>query len=317
MILNPNNSTISFGSDDFYSVTSFFMSTFPFMTEIRQVTFNEKKADLGFEIVKRSAVQARFPHIMKQPGRHTFYIIQFITEGGGRHTIDFKEYHLKAGDVVFLSKGQIQSFNFETPMDGYMILFTDDFLSRFSGATSIQADHRLFNYHIYKPVLTIKPNQQEALLSLLDLIFKEYSSNNHSKSEVIYHLLQVFLLKCNEMRTSGSEIAIPATVYQEFQLFKKLADEHLLQNRNVQNYADRMNMNRKKLNEVVREATGKSVKEYLNAALVLEIKRHLAVNTMSIKELSYATGFDEPTNLIKFFRKHTDTTPAKFAELYR
>ena len=46
--------------------------------------------------------------------------------------------------------------------------------------------------------------------------------------------------------------------------------------------------------------------------LTLEIKRHLVISDQSIAELSDQIGFDEPTNFIKFFKKHTGQTPAQF-----
>jgi AraC-like DNA-binding protein len=33
---------------------------------------------------------------------------------------------------------------------------------------------------------------------------------------------------------------------------------------------------------------------------------------ISIKEITYQAGFDEPTNLIKFFKQRTGQTPAQF-----
>jgi transcriptional regulator GlxA family with amidase domain len=46
--------------------------------------------------------------------------------------------------------------------------------------------------------------------------------------------------------------------------------------------------------------------------VILEHKRLLAHSGVSVKELAALTGFDEPTNLVKFFRLHTGQTPLEF-----
>ena len=49
---------------------------------------------------------------------------------------------------------------------------------------------------------------------------------------------------------------------------------------------------------------------------MLEAKRLLCHTNISIKEIGYAIGFDEPTNFIKYFRKHTGKTPIDFRGSY-
>ena len=47
---------------------------------------------------------------------------------------------------------------------------------------------------------------------------------------------------------------------------------------------------------------------------MLEAKRILAHTTESVKEIGYDLGFDEPTNFIKYFKKHSKFTPTEFRE---
>ena len=36
-----------------------------------------------------------------------------------------------------------------------------------------------------------------------------------------------------------------------------------------------------------------------------------------IKEIGYKTGFNDPTNFVKFFKKYTKTTPASFRKQFQ
>ena len=96
---------------------------------------------------------------------------------------------------------------------------------------------------------------------------------------------------------------------------------HLVKNykktRNAKDYAQTMNISYKHLNNICKSILGKTAKEFIDDYLILETKRHLASSNISIKELTFKMGFDEPTNFVKFFKKHTQQTPSQFKKLYQ
>ncbi|WP_459640649.1 helix-turn-helix domain-containing protein [Flavobacterium sp. CGRL2] len=59
---------------------------------------------------------------------------------------------------------------------------------------------------------------------------------------------------------------------------------------------------------------GKTPKEIIDDRVMLEAKRLLAHTNENVKEISYELGFEEPTNFIKYFRKHSNSTPVEFRE---
>ena len=58
----------------------------------------------------------------------------------------------------------------------------------------------------------------------------------------------------------------------------------------------------------------KNAKDFVDERVILEIKRLLIHTHLSVKEIAEATGFDEPTNLIKFFKRYTGQTPLSFRD---
>jgi AraC family transcriptional activator of pobA len=63
---------------------------------------------------------------------------------------------------------------------------------------------------------------------------------------------------------------------------------------------------------LTRQVLNKTAKEFIEEQVILEAKRLLAQGSRPIKEIAYELGFSEPTNMVKFFKKHTHTTPAAF-----
>jgi hypothetical protein len=54
-----------------------------------------------------------------------------FTEGGGNHSIDFKSFPVKPYQIYFMVPGQVHRWNFEGPVDGYIINFSAEFFQSF------------------------------------------------------------------------------------------------------------------------------------------------------------------------------------------
>ena len=65
-------------------------------------------------------------------------------------------------------------------------------------------------------------------------------------------------------------------------------------------------------NHVCKVNINKTAKAYIEYVTVLEIKRLLAYSSKNVQEVAFHFGFDEPTNMVKFFKKHTKMTPTQF-----
>ncbi|NQX39059.1 Helix-turn-helix domain-containing protein [Pedobacter steynii] len=68
----------------------------------------------------------------------------------------------------------------------------------------------------------------------------------------------------------------------------------------VSDYALELSISQRKLQKVTEAVLGKSPKQLIIECLILENKRLLVHGTISIKEIGYHLGFDEPSNFTKF-----------------
>jgi len=72
----------------------------------------------------------------------------------------------------------------------------------------------------------------------------------------------------------------------------------------------------KTLSRLVREQNNVSTKALIDERRTLEIKRMLRGTHKPVKEIAYELGFDEPTNMIKYFKKHVGMTPNGFRKSF-
>jgi AraC family transcriptional activator of pobA len=94
--------------------------------------------------------------------------------------------------------------------------------------------------------------------------------------------------------------------------FFTILERDFSRTREVSHYAHASGISPRRLSELVKVELGRSTKEVIDDRVILEHKRLLAHTGVSVKELAALTGFDEPTNLVKFFRLHTGQTPLEF-----
>ena len=136
--------------------------------------------------------------------------------------------------------------------------------------------------------------------------------DNFAKEEILRLLLKLLLLKAERIKRTLIQKEKNTEWIKTFTNFKNRLEKHFTETRNAKEYAEMMGISYKHLNEVCKSITGNTAKSFIDRFIILETKRHLAISDISIKELTYALGFDEPTNLLKFFKKHTYQSPAQF-----
>lgn len=248
-----------------------------------------------------------------RPHRINFYAILFILEGEGKHFIDFKSYDYKKGSIIFISKEQVQAFEKNEERKASFLLFTENFIERGSLNSSLMQQLSLYNYHLYSPVVQLKENEMAAFESLVERIKIEYEApDDNLTEEIIQSSLKIFLGMAERIRKKNRAAFTPSKYQSEFIDFQKLLNQNLFSTRQVQFYAQQMGMSTKKLNRITQEVTSKPSKSYISDILILEIKRFLINTSLSIKEISYKTGFEDPTNFVKFFKKYAGSTPIDF-----
>ncbi len=200
--------------------------------------------------------------------------------------------------------------------DGKFLLFTDTFFDKHPDDIKYLRNNILFNDLLEEPVLNIKNNSP--VISVFNDIEAELSRPKDSvQYQLLHNLLHNFLLLAErERRISGFNEIRKGEDLDYTILFKNLVDDKFRTIKSVAGYAGLMAVSEKKLNKATAVTLGKSPKELIDERVILEVKRMLVHTNNSIKEIGFDLGFDEPTNFIKYFRKHEKKTPIEFRKLF-
>ncbi len=292
-----------------------------FEEHIPEIKFrNVHNKDLEFEIVSNWEVlgdNSPLKHNPFRPHRIRFYSLLFIIDGEGYHYIDFKKYKYQKGSIIFISREQVHAFEKNLNRNACFMVFTENFLEQSSLGSSLMHRLSLYNYHLFPPVLQLSEEEFPVFENLLARIRHEYHApDDHLTKELIQSALKIFLLLAERIRRKNRDWEEKSVYHETFIKFQRLLNKHLLKNRQVQFYAGELNVSTKKLNRATQHIVNQTTKAFINDQLIIEMKRLLMNTSYSIKEIAYQTGFEDPTNFIKYFKKDTGITPSEFRKGY-
>lgn len=98
-------------------------------------------------------------------------------------------------------------------------------------------------------------------------------------------------------------------VRELFNRFMMLLEKDYKISRDVNYYAEQMNISSKYLTNIVNQVTGHTPKTIIDQYVILQLKLHLKRTTQSIKEMAWEFHFADVSFFCRYFKKHTGLTP--------
>ena len=270
-----------------------------------------------FEIVAIKQLYQTASEVISAPHRTAFYHIIWFQKGSTTHLVDFKPVDIQANTMLFLNKDTVHRFDPKGDIDGKILLFTDTFFCKTASDSKFLRSNILFNDLFSVSQIQI---QDETLpfAHLLQLMETELQNpKDLLQGDILKNLLHNFLLLAERERRKQNFVAVKHGADLDYLiLFKDLLEADYQQFRQVGYYAEKLTVTEKRLNQATSAILDKSPKQIIDERVMLEAKRLLAHTNDSVKEIGFDLGFDEPTNFIKYFRKHAQSTPVEFREQF-
>jgi AraC family transcriptional activator of pobA len=274
------------------------------------------KPTLGFDMFKLSSLYERahrrvLSHPLETPQRPEFHTIYVGLQGRGEMIVDFEPTPIGRDYITVVARGRVQQFHRipKSGLDAWMLLFTPEFIELPSAADPLAMPSILWPLDEV-PALN-EASIHGAILQTVELLEHERGRPlDRFQPFVLSSLLRSILLRLERAVAWHS----PMT---HLRRFFTILERDFAKTREVNHYAREAGISPRRLGELSRVELGRSPKQLIDERVVLEHKRLLAHTNSSVKELAALTGFDEPTNLVKFFRLHTGQTPLEFRSGHR
>lgn len=287
---------------------------------IPRYTFYKNKygSELLIDVVELKYVKK----FLAQSSVHTltYYDITFVTEGEGRFSIDNQTDEAASRDVFFSKPGEIRNWDTRHIVNGYALIFEDEFLSSLF-KDSLFVQHLSF-FQSGKPSskLRLPDELYMRILQILRNIKTEIDTYKQNDVYVLRALLyEVLMLLDREYKKVNME---EETTFKEvgnihINKFMKLVESHMTEQHSVQYYADKLCITPNYLNEIVTSTKGISAKQYIRNKVMDEAKRLLTYTNSSISEIAFELHFSTVSYFIRSFRQHTGETPLLYRKTHK
>ena len=237
------------------------------------------------------------------------YVLIFCNSGKVSMTVDHNEFNLSAGELITITSGQIHQINKIDKATGFVIEFTLEFFCKDDKDIELIFHNGLFCHFAMNEVIAVDKIMVETQLKLIAEELKErpyqYLISVHSRIELI-------LVAINRAKVlKGDEIWKPDALFLKF---LEAVRNNFSHNYSLSQYAKMLGTTKIKLNELAKLHAGKTAQNVIYGLVASEAKRLLTYGDLSVKEVAYQLGFNDPFYFSNFFKKQTNLSPKLYKE---
>ena len=268
-----------------------------------------------FEIFAlKEYVERNFEHSSK-PHLHSFYQIIWFTKGKGNHFVDFKKYEIEPNTIFFINKSQVHYFDNNKNYDGILLHFNANFLVQHENDIDIFLKYNIFTNQHHQPFCSIPKQTADLLNTIISQIKQELDKQNpFGHRELVRHFLKVFLIQIERQKRDNNDTQLKTTNEKHIQFlrFIELVELNYKKGISVSEYATLLNISTKTLTDLTNKIVFKTPSLLINERVILEAQRLLSHSSLNVNQIGYQLGFDDPSYFVKYFKKHTNSSPTDF-----
>lgn len=256
---------------------------------------------------------------MLRPERVDFFMLLLIERGQGTHMVDFAEFPMRPGSLVFVKPGQVQQWHPPTHVRGLLLLADPPVMNPDTTRSALQ--HTLAREWPTWPTHRVLPSSARPVLHrwLRQLVDECARFDDGELSIALMRsMLACLLLQVARIHAgspaSGADTRGPEPALSR--LLLAALEAHLRSRPTVQSLAAELGYSVSTLNRACLVAEGRTAKAVIDRRVLLEAQRLLVHSHDAAAQIGLSLGFSEPSNFHKFFRRVAGCTPDEFRQRY-
>jgi len=84
----------------------------------------------------------------------------------------------------------------------------------------------------------------------------------------------------------------------------------------VEFLAGQLNVSPRYLSDLLRSLTGQNAQQHIHEKLIEKAKEYLTATNLSVSEIAYQLGFEQPQSFNRLFKKKTNLTPIAYKQSF-
>lgn len=259
----------------------------------------------------------------------SYYKIAFKPDAGGELLYGQTKFDFREGGLFFVAPQQILAAT-EQQQDEYVetntnnvlspqitLLIDPDFLLQYPLAEKIHHYH-FFSYATNE-ALHLSAKEKETILSLFRNIEEELENRIDDMSHDVI-IAQIELLLNYAQRFYKRQFITRKQKYHSLTdqidavLENYFRDEHAIHNGvpTVNYVSDQLHMSPSYLSDLLRNLTGQNTQQFIHDKMIYIAKNKLATTSLSISEIAFELGFEQPQSFSRLFKSKTQQSPQEY-----
>ena len=245
------------------------------------------------------------------------YVILTLTlRGSARAMYDMRVITHRKNDLAIIMPGHIMHPIDCTDDFTYALFFISPKMFDDLRFHTFSHDYEKFNY---APVCSLTDEQADHLMVIVDQLIV---IANHTDEEmphryqtllsqlaVGYEFLNLYRREQDRQWAENRQTDI-------FNRFCELVVKHYRESREIQFYADLLNLTPKHLSKVIRVSAGISPMKWIEQYVIAQAKQLIETRaTQTLQETAYMLGFSEPTSFYRYFKRATGMTAKEYRDM--
>lgn len=231
--------------------------------------------------------------------------LMLVTSGETKHSFNFRQYHLKKGDLVLVPCNYIMTIDSISPNFDAKILSFKFVSAVYAGLIGFNVVH-----------LSLDEKQQQVVNSFIQLMALIAELSNTTNKDIEHLVLSLlYFIKKIRFAQDGSEESITLNSSEVLtNAFLQILAESGAPDRHVAYYAKRLNISENHLQTIVKKQTSLTVMQWVNNKTIVYIKMYLRdkENNYTLGQIAKMVYLGDDTSLIRFFKKETNITPTEY-----
>lgn len=253
------------------------------------------------------------------PNRRKFYKILHITGGSSAIlTIGLHQYIIDRPVIAFIHPDEVVSWQVTSDSrEGHFCLIHPKY---FEDQPNLSALFRTYPFFkATNAAIELNEIQSSSIGAHFENIAKEHSSDNNDKREAILLLLQMIFLEAKRAGNRLEDVSV-SEHYQHVHSFISLLESSfqihhpsdIVKIKTAAEFADQLHVHANYLNTIVKQQTGRTLREHIQERLLYEAKVLLLHTDWDINAISLSLGYAEQAGFSSFFHKKEGISPSAF-----
>ncbi|MDL2223342.1 helix-turn-helix domain-containing protein [Bacteroidales bacterium OttesenSCG-928-M11] len=226
---------------------------------------------------------------------------------------NFNTIRINSQDV-HLSVSKQPSYIKEKSSDaeGWYCCFPSSFLSSMAGNEHLSTEIDLISSFLFQYPLRLNKETYHRLSNNLTFITQLFNKRGEIDLFLIYIYLSASIYEIKRMMQKSHLDFYPAQSFFIVKQYGELLSQNITKEHSITYYAEQLRISPNHLNKVVKTVTGKTAIQLLNEIRLELAREYLTNSELSISEVAYQLGFEDPSYFSRYFKKGTGISPSEW-----